>query len=309
MNDYLLEERAEETLDVSDIPRQRRGLSYTGPDGEARPFDLYYPDEGAGPFPLIVNISGGGWFYGSPTSVHLGRTLHNSVRRGYAFASVACTSSKYRKFPYQVREAKRMLRHLRRHARELELDDGFVAYWSFSSGGHLSLMAALAPSDGYFDDPADADVSCGVDALAVMYPCCRLETTEEDFRSIGLEPENYHSGLRSAEGFFLGVAAEDAPELCLRADPVTYLRPGAPPVMILHGTGDRVVPFTTSLDFARRYREIAGAEKLLTRFIPGAGHSDPIFKSDAMCGEILDFFDRVRLGGVPCPPERQGVDL
>lgn len=309
MNDYLLENRPVETLDVSDIRRQRRSLTYAAPDGSPRPFDLYYPDEGGGPFPLIVNISGGGWFYGCPTSTHLGRTLHNSVLRGYAFASLACTSSKYRKFPYQIREARHALRHLRRHAKELDLNESFMAYWSFSSGAHLSLMAALAPEDEYFDDPADADVPCAVNALAVMYPCCRLEVTEEDFRAIGLEPENYHSSLRSAEAFFLGVPTEDAPELCLRADPITHLRPDAPPLMLLHGTGDKVVPYTTSLEFARRYREVAGAEKLLTLFLPGAGHSDPAFKDDAMCAEILDFFDRVRLGQTPCPPERRGIDL
>ena len=80
-------------------------------------------------------------------------------------------------------------------------------------------------------------------------------------------------------------------------------------MMLLHGTGDRVVPYTTSLEFARRYREVVGSETLLTRFLPGAGHSDPVFKSDAMCAEVLDFLDRVRLGQLPCPPERQGVDL
>lgn len=307
MNDYLSMDRSPEYLDVSDIRRQRRGLTYTAPDGSARPFDLYYPNEGDGPFPLIVNISGGGWFYGHPTSAHLGGTLHASVRRGYAFASIACTSSKYRKFPYQIREAKQVLRHLRRHAAELNLDTGFFAFWSFSSGGHLSLMAALTPDDGFLGDPSD--VPCTVDALAVMYPCCRLEATEADFRAIGLEPENYHSGLRSAEAYFLGVAAEDAPELCRRADPISYLRPDVPPVMLLHGTGDRVVPYSTSLEFALRYREVVGSEKLLTRFIPGAEHSDPVFKSDAMCAEVLDFLDRVRLGQLPCPPERQGVDL
>ena len=62
MNDYLSLDRPVEYLDVSDIPRQRRGLTYTAPDGSARPYDLYYPDRGDGPFPLIVNISGGGWF-------------------------------------------------------------------------------------------------------------------------------------------------------------------------------------------------------------------------------------------------------
>ena len=30
---------------------------------------------------------------------------------------------------------------------------------------------------------------------------------------------------------------------------------------------------------------------------------------DVVTGEVLDFFDRVRLGQTPCPPARQGKDL
>ncbi|MCR5826188.1 MAG: alpha/beta hydrolase [Oscillospiraceae bacterium] len=308
MSDYLAQERRHDCLDVSDLPRQRRGLQYVAPDGTARLFDLYYPSEGAPPFPLIVNVSGGGWYFGHPSSIHLGGTLHSAVRRGYAFASLACTGSAEHKFPYQIQEAKAALRHLRRHARELDIDAGFLALWSFSSGGHLSLMAALAPDDDYFD-PGPHDPPTRVDAVAAMYPCCRLDMRDEDFHRIGLEPEHCHSGPRSAEGFFLGVPTEDAPALCARAAPVNHLRPDAPPLMLLHGTHDRVVPYTGTLELARRYREIAGTERLLTRFLVGAGHSDPRFKSPAMCAEVLDFFDRVRRSETPCPPERQGVDL
>ena len=54
MNDYLATPHLDGSLDVSDIPRKRLGLRYTAPDGSPRPFDLYYPPEGAGPFPLVV---------------------------------------------------------------------------------------------------------------------------------------------------------------------------------------------------------------------------------------------------------------
>ena len=94
MNDYLATPHLDGSLDVSDIPRKRLGLRYTAPDGSPRPFDLYYPPEGAGPFPPVVNISGGGWYYGRPSSIHLGRAVHSAVARGYAFASLACTSSR-----------------------------------------------------------------------------------------------------------------------------------------------------------------------------------------------------------------------
>ncbi|MBE6909984.1 MAG: alpha/beta hydrolase [Ruminococcaceae bacterium] len=308
MRDYLSVPHVDDPLDVSDIPRQRRGLQYLAPDGSARAFDLYYPDTGSGPFPVILSVAGGAWYYGCPSSVHLGRTIHNSVRRGYAFASIACTSSRYRKFPYQIAEVKCALRHLRREAEALDLDTDFVGCWSASSGAHLSLLAALTEHDAYFDTENDG-ISCRIDALAAVYPCFRLDVSEADFRAIGLEADNLRSGPRCMDSIFLGAPVEDSPELCRLAAPITHVHSGAPPMLLLHGTADTTVPYTFTLEFARALRNAVGAENVYTRFLPGAVHSDPRFKDDAMSTEVLDFFDRVRLGQLPCPPECQNRDL
>ena len=296
MNDYLATPHLDGSLDVSDIPRKRLGLRYTAPDGSPRPFDLYYPPEGAGPFPLVVNISGGGWYYGRPSSIHLGRAVHSAVARGYAFASLAWTSSRERKFPYQIHEARNALRHLRRNAEVLALDPGFFALWSSSSGAHLSLLTALTRGDPYFDREPDCGTSDRVSALVAVYPCCRLDATAEDFRAIGLEPVNYRSGPRCAESIFLGQLVEDSPELCRLAAPITHVRPDMPPAMILHGTADTVIPYTYTVELIRRCREIAGEDRVEGCIIPGAGHSDPRFKSEETCGRILDFLDRARRG-------------
>ena len=64
----------------------------------------------------------GGWYFGIPTSAHLKRTLHTAVQRGYAFASIACTSSRYQKFPYQIWEVKTAIRYLRANAETYRLD-------------------------------------------------------------------------------------------------------------------------------------------------------------------------------------------
>lgn len=305
MDDYLVAPHRDGDLDVSDIPRKRLGLRYEAPDGSLRSFDLYYPSQGEGPFPLIVNISGGGWYYGSPSSIHLGRAVHSSVARGYALASIACTSSREKKFPYQVQEARCALRHLRGHAGELALDPGFIALWSSSSGGHLSLLTALTQGDPYFDNDPDSAVPDQVSAVAAVYPCCRLDATEEDFHAIGLEPANYRSGPRCAESIFLGALVEDSPELCRLAAPITHVRPDMPPVMLLHGTADTVIPYTFTEELARRCREAAGEDRVRLCIIPGAGHSDPRFKSEEMCGRILDFLDEARLGGLTAPAANQ----
>lgn len=294
MQNYLTAPHLDGKLDVSDIPNKRLGLHYTAPDGSQRPFDLYYPSRGDGPFPLIVNICGGGWYYGSPSSIHLGRELHCAIARGYAFCSLACASSAEKKFPYQIQEARQALRHLRRHGKELNLAPDFVAFWSSSSGGHLSLLTALTRGNPYFDAEPDSGISDEISALVAIYPCCRLDASVEDYQAIGLEPVNFRSGPQCAESIFLGALVEESPELCRLAAPVTHVCPDAPPLMLLHGTGDAVVPYTFTLELAQRYGEAAGAEKVQTHIIPGARHSDPCFKSDEMCSQILDFIDGVR---------------
>ena len=297
MQDYLTSPHPDGTLDVSDIPRKRLGLCYTAPDGSQRPFDLYYPSQGEGPFPLIVNICGGGWYYGSPSSIHLGRELHCAVARGYAFASLACTSSREKQFPYQIQEARQALRHLRRQAVALNLDPSFLALWSSSSGGHLSLLTALTRGDPYFDAEPGSAISDQVSALAAIYPCCRLDASVEDYQAIGLEPANFRSGPQCAESIFLGALVEESPELCRLAAPITHVRPDAPPLLLFHGTADAVVPYTFTLELARRYGEVSGRDRVRTCIVPDATHSDPCFKSEETCHFILDFMDTVRRAG------------
>lgn len=50
-------------------------------------FDLYLPDEGDGPFPLLVHIHGGGFAFGDKRDDHMNAYL-TGVKRGYAVASV-----------------------------------------------------------------------------------------------------------------------------------------------------------------------------------------------------------------------------
>ena len=293
MIDYTKQRHNDALFDCSAIPNKRLALPYPAPDGTERSFDLYYPDHGPGPFPVIVSISGGGWYYGVPSSNHLGQQAYVAVARGYAFASIACTSSKDKKFPYQIQEATGFIRFLRQQAKQLNLDPSFVSFLGASSGGHLSLMAALTPGQPPFDQ-ADHPDQARVNAVAVIYPCCCLGATEEDFQAIGLESAHLRSGPNCMDSIFLGVPVEEAPELAQYASPITHIHLDAPPVFLLHGTADTTIPYTDSLRFASRYEEIAGANQIEAHFLPGAGHSDPVFKDRTMCHKILNFFDRVR---------------
>ncbi|MGE4276969.1 MAG: prolyl oligopeptidase family serine peptidase [Lawsonibacter sp.] len=308
MRDFRSEPRCDDRLDTGDIPRKRIGLPYSAPDGTTRSFDLYYPPEGDGPFPVIVSVAGGGWYCGVPSSVHLGATIHSAVSGGYAVASMACTSSRDRKFPYQVLEIWGLIRHLRCCAAQWDLDPAWTALWASSSGGHLSLMAALAIGHPGFEVPGEKAANtppADVQAVVAIYPACRLGCTEEVFHAIGLESRFVRSGPLCMDSILLGVPVEDHPELCHWASPGGHLTPDAPPLLLLHGMADTVVPYSDSLNFVRTYRKAVGPERVLARFMPGAGHGDPRFKTPETCVEILNFLNRVRLGEPPCRPRFQ----
>ena len=300
MTDYRKVPRNDARMDTSDIPNQRLGLRCPGPQGSELEFDLYLPAEGKGPFPVLVSVAGGGWYFGSLSSVHLGSCLHTAVKRGYAYVSMACTSSKQKKCPYQIEEVLAVLRYLRSQGAQWGLDPDFIGLWSASSGGHLSLMAALAEGEPSIDCEKSA-TSARVQAVAAIYPCCRLGAPEEEFRAIGLEPSYDRRGPACADSIFLGKLVEDAPQLCRWASPESYITPAAPPLLLLHGMADTVVPYTASVDFVKKYRSAVGRENVLARFLPGGVHSDRRFKSPETCEKILDFFDRVRAGETPCP--------
>ena len=297
MQDYINTSTQVGRLDVTGL-RGYQGLCYPAPDGSPRPFDLYLPDEGEGPYPLIISVSGGGWYFGHPTSQHLGKTIHSAVKRGYAIASLACTSSAEQIFPYQIREIRCALQYLRKNAARWQLDPDWVAYWSSSSGGHLSLMAALTVDEAAFDCPLPelAGQSAAVQAMVAIYPICQLGAKDADFGALGLKSAFDRTGERCMDSLFLGCPVEYNEALRDYASPMFHITPSAPPLLLMHGAADVVVPYPYSQRFVEKYQEIAGADAARFLLLPGAGHSDPRFKDEAMCGRILDFLDEIRLG-------------
>src|SRR5262245_48325920 len=91
-----------------------RDLEY-GRVGE-RPLrlDLYLPENGRRPLPLVIWVHGGGWAAGSKEQVGAVRQLE----RGYAVASVDYRLSGEAIFPAQIEDCKAAVRWLRANAKQ-----------------------------------------------------------------------------------------------------------------------------------------------------------------------------------------------
>ncbi len=60
------------------------------------------------------------------------------------------------------------------------------------------------------------------------------------------------------------------PELARAASPLTHVHAGAPPVLLLHGDSDTLVPPDQSIRFARALQDAGGTVSLV--LVPGASH-------------------------------------
>jgi dipeptidyl aminopeptidase/acylaminoacyl peptidase len=69
-----------------------------------------------------------------------------------------------------------------------------------------------------------------------------------------------------------------------------YVSKDNPPILILHGTHDALVPYAQSTEFVAALKE-KGVEALL-QTLPGSGHGGPAFGKPALATLITDFFDK-----------------
>lgn len=294
-NTYITSHWKADAFAAGHISRKYLDLTFYEKDGFSGLLDLYLPEKGEGPFPLILNVSGGGWFFGLKSTVHLGNMVDVALANGFAVASMACVSSRLKKYPYQIWEIKAAIRFLRSQAKRYHLDAEHFVLWGPSSGGHLSLMTAMTDHVPRLDEPVLGypGVSASIQAVIATYPITEIGVSGGQFREEGIQPLYPTSGIQSNEGIFLGNAPENVPELCREASPVSYITKDSPPLYLQHGRQDQVVPFIQSQRFAEKYILAVGQEKVYFQAIDDAGHSDPRFESVETCQNICDFLKRV----------------
>ena len=204
--------------------------------------DVYRPS-GEGNGAAVVMLHGGAWARGSKDML----VPHASALAAQGFIAIA---SEYRlvgeaKFPAQIHDVKRALRWARAHAGDLGFDPAKLCLEGHSAGGHLALLAAGSDDDPRLDPPEGAGgVSAVVAAVAAIYPPVLFYVGDE--RPSGGVPAAALPGT------------EISPEMAALASPLTHVGPALPPVMLLHGDADRIVPVSTSRRYEGRVREAGG---------------------------------------------------
>ncbi len=235
-----------------------RGVTYAFRQG-FRPLlmDVYVPVHRTPPMPCVLWIHGGAWWEGdrreTPSTWPPGLFFRLLVEAGLAVATIDYRFSGEARWPAQADDVAEALRFLRAHADVLGIDPGRVGVAGDSAGGHLAAMAALTGSG-----------PTAVQAAAVLYGVTDLR----DFDAVEGTPEDRRG---TPEVCLIGSLPAEAPEAFAAASPITHARSDAPPMLLISGDADSVVPARQTV---RLHETLvaAGAGDVVLDLVPGADH-------------------------------------
>jgi acetyl esterase/lipase len=260
----------------------------------AQKLDIYLPDIGDGPFPVILAIHGGA-FMGCDKADMQVLPMLEGLKRGYAIVSINYRLSWEAKFPALVQDAKAAVRWVRGNAQQYKLNPNQIAAWGGSAGGYLSTMLGTSAGIPELEDLSLGNPSqpCNVQAVVAWFGPTNFLKMDEQLAASGLLPPPgfRHVDADSPESLLLGRTITEIPDKVQAANPETYIRPDGPHFLLQHGTKDAVVPVQQSIEFAAKLRQVLGKDRVRLELLEGAEHADEMFETPANVTRVLDFLD------------------
>jgi acetyl esterase/lipase len=247
--------------------RSELDVPYADGGNPRQRLDLYLPEtRGKSPLPVVVFVHGGGWLTGDKS--HGAASLLPLVESGeYAGASIGYRLSTEATWPAQIHDCKAAVRWLRANAARYGLDPERIGVWGASAGGHLALMLGASGDVRELEGDVGGNpgVSSRVDAVVNYFGVATLS----EAHGVATALERRRGGDVEVTQLLGGSLRANA-EKARSASPITWLSPNDPPVLTVHGTADRVVPYAQAERLDRALRELGVPSYLVT--VHGGGH-------------------------------------
>jgi len=277
--------------DVSFVKRKFLDLPYAT-RSQTQKLDIYLPESGDGPFPVIMHLHGGGFAIGDKRDIHI-LPFFKGLERGYAIVSINYRLSGEAIFPAGIQDIKAAIRWLRANSHHYHLDGTRFAAWGGSSGGNYAAMICLTDRVTELDDLSlgNPNYPCNVQAAVDWFGPTDFLKMDEQLEENGFGPSD-HGEDYSPESRYLGAKLSDVPLKVELANPMTYIHKHMPPILIQHGRLDTMVPLQQSLIFVEKLEKYVDQDRFEFEIIEGAGHGDPLFETDENMARVFSFLDK-----------------
>jgi acetyl esterase/lipase len=255
-----------------------KNIEYARINGKSLRLDIYRPQNVQKKLPVIVWLYGGGWEFGSKFYCPIAFMATQQV----AVVSINYRLDGVAKFPAQIYDCKGAVRWLRANAEKYNLDADRIGIFGASAGGHLALLLATTPGNPKMEGDVGGNLnfSSRVQCVCAFYP-------PTDLNRLGSDPKTRHSpdGLVAK---LLGGPVADNVEKANFASPINYVTKNCPPVFLMHGGADTLVPPEQSEIFYEALKK-TGVDVQL-EIVPGKGHG--ITAPPDVAPKIYQFFTR-----------------
>jgi acetyl esterase/lipase len=201
--------------------------------------DVYIPRDHSAPRPTLIYFHGGGWVEGQKERDVLQILPYLSF--GWAAVNVEYRLGRNSRAPAAVEDCRCALRWVAYHAKQFNFDTSKIVLTGGSAGGHLALITGMLPDQSVFDRqcPTEnvvrwtegAEPHVSVAAIINWFGITDVAELLEG-------PNAKHYAIE-----WFG-SLDNREELAKQLSPLTYVRPGLPPIISIHGDKDNIVPYT-----------------------------------------------------------------
>lgn len=213
-------------------------LEYKRVGDEVLLLDIGAPDPAAsagssGLRPVVIVVHGGGWA-GGDRKTDIPSILQTLNAGGYLYVAMDYRLRPKHPWPACRDDVADAVAWTKAHIRDHGGDPDRIAILGYSAGGHLAFWAAIR------DQPPHA-----LKGLIGLAPATDLL---EDLGRRGGPDPGMRRFMDGKDGDSLGTILARLYE----ASPINALHDGMPPILLLHGTEDRSVPFQQSFHIKRK---------------------------------------------------------
>jgi acetyl esterase/lipase len=229
--------------------------------------EIAYPKDATSPLPAIIFIHGGGFSGGNYKQSPILQIAH----AGYFAASIEYRLSGEAKFPAQLEDCKLGVRWLHANTAQYHVDPNRIGVWGESAGGLVvNWLETMGDAKQFEGDGGYPGVSSAVQAVVDYYG-------QADLR----DPAKISAQSMKNLTALFGASLEQNPDLWKSGSPITYLKAGDPPILMVHGDSDTSVFPVQSIDFDAALTKVGVPHQLV--IVKNAGHGFA-----AVAGKTID---------------------
>jgi acetyl esterase/lipase len=267
--------------------KQQQDVVFGEADGVGLPMDIFTP-LGKRNGLAVIDVVSGAWYTdrGKIRDHQRGQFFQIFCARGYTVFAIRPGSRSRFSAPEMVQNLRKGMHWVRDHATDYGIDPDHMALCGASAGGHLACLTMVTPDIG-----KDKKVIQPFAAAIIFFP-------PTDFLEWGGYPIDYSKdndwgklvrslAISRSERLKQPLTKKELAERVRQISPARLVQAKQPPVLIIHGDSDPLVPLQQSQVFVDALKAAGGEAQLIVKH--GGAHPWPTINEEvAVMADWLD---------------------